>query len=92
MQQSCLALLATQQVVAVGSMLDPALCFICEQLHFPLCLVLLPWKNHIGLNCPLPLPSLFRGYFLSWLAHRKHSRCVRQIFRSTYFFEQTNRK
>lgn len=45
MQQCCLALLATQQVAAVGSMLDPALCFIRNQLHFPLCLVLLPWKK-----------------------------------------------
>lgn len=56
----------TQQVAPVG-VLDTVLCFISKQLHCPLCLVLLPWKkkSHWAKLCPLPLPSLFRGYFLS---------------------------
>lgn len=40
-------------------------------------------KSHWPKLCPLPLSKLFRGYFLSWSAHKKQ--WYRQILRSTSF-------
>lgn len=78
--------------MAPVGVLDTALCFVCEQLHFSLCLVLLPWnKSHWPKLCPLPLSKLQRLF--PFLVSTQETILMVQANTQKYiFFEQASGK